>query len=214
MNRRREILTLEELVERTNSELRRLPAGDDAAPFVERTIRYYVAQGLLPRSGTRGPGARYPEGLVWRLLFIRRLQREAALTLEHIRQAVETVSEDTMQRVVLGKEELNIRGSASAAVLARRGASGERGEMMLPSRALPTERASKNPKSYLDQVADQFGRPTTAKPADEAKRLRSRTLWKNERAMIRVRGAVTPAQQRQLEHLGALLANILEEGEQ
>jgi DNA-binding transcriptional MerR regulator len=49
-----------------------------------RTIRYYLAQGLLPASGESGPGAHYGEGHLDRLRLTRRLQAQH-LPLSEIR---------------------------------------------------------------------------------------------------------------------------------
>jgi DNA-binding transcriptional MerR regulator len=48
----------------------------DLAEVTPRTIRYYVAQGLLPSPDRVGPGALYGPGHLGRLRLIRRLQRE------------------------------------------------------------------------------------------------------------------------------------------
>jgi DNA-binding transcriptional MerR regulator len=48
----------------------------DLADVTPRTIRYYVAQGLLPSPDRVGPGAVYSPGHLDRLRLIRRLQRE------------------------------------------------------------------------------------------------------------------------------------------
>ena len=173
-------------------------------------MRYYVSEGLLPRSGTRGPGARYPEGFIWRLLFVRRLQREERLALDDIRYAMEQVTEDTMQRVVQGTEPLDISGGATAEELRKRLRSGEQ---VVPLVAMhrSTEDDAGSPIDYLDQVAGKFGQQPSKRPPLRKSTLQSHTVWRNDRAMIRVRGRVTPAQKKQIEHLGALLANILEE---
>ncbi|HSL34194.1 MAG TPA: MerR family transcriptional regulator [Candidatus Limnocylindrales bacterium] len=55
------------------------------AGVTPRTVRYYVAQGLLPSPGTSGPGAKYDDGHLDRLRLIRKLQREH-LPLAEIRQ--------------------------------------------------------------------------------------------------------------------------------
>lgn len=57
-----------------------------------RTIRYYQQQGLLRAPGQRGPGARYGEGDLNRLLLIRTLQREH-LPLAEIRRRLEAMSD-------------------------------------------------------------------------------------------------------------------------
>jgi DNA-binding transcriptional MerR regulator len=48
----------------------------DLAGTTPRTVRYYVALGLLPSPGQVGPGARYSDSHLARLRLIRKLQRE------------------------------------------------------------------------------------------------------------------------------------------
>lgn len=65
----------------------------DLADVTPRTVRYYVAQGLLRSPGTTGPGARYDDGHLARLRLIRRLQREH-LPLAEIRARLAAVTDD------------------------------------------------------------------------------------------------------------------------
>jgi DNA-binding transcriptional MerR regulator len=48
----------------------------DLAGVTPRTIRYYLAQGLLPATGQSGPGTRYTSAHLARLRLVRRLQAE------------------------------------------------------------------------------------------------------------------------------------------
>ena len=57
----------------------------DLAGVTPRTVRYYLAQGLLPAVGQSGPGSKYGEGHLARLRLIRRLQAEH-LPLAEIRR--------------------------------------------------------------------------------------------------------------------------------
>ncbi len=101
--------TLPELLEKANALRARIPELADTPAFTERTVYYYVQQRLLPRrAGQRGPGTRYPEDFLYRLLFIRRLQKEKALSLAHIREILQRVSPDTVRAVALGEEPLEI----------------------------------------------------------------------------------------------------------
>jgi DNA-binding transcriptional MerR regulator len=65
------------------------------AGVTTRTVRYYVAQGLLPAVGTAGPGAKYGDAQLARLRLIRRLQRDH-LPLAAIRQQVERLDDATV----------------------------------------------------------------------------------------------------------------------
>jgi DNA-binding transcriptional MerR regulator len=60
----------------------------DLAGVTPRTVRYYLAQGLLPAVGQTGPGSKYGEAHLARLRLIRRLQAEH-LPLAEIRRRLE-----------------------------------------------------------------------------------------------------------------------------
>jgi DNA-binding transcriptional MerR regulator len=59
----------------------------DEAGVTRRTVHYYIAQGLLPASGTEGRGTKYGQAHLDRLRLIRELQR-AHLPLADIRQRI------------------------------------------------------------------------------------------------------------------------------
>ena len=63
------------------------------ADVTPRTVRYYIAQGLLRSPGTTGTGARYDDGHLARLRLIRRLQREH-LPLAEIRARLAALTDE------------------------------------------------------------------------------------------------------------------------
>jgi len=63
------------------------------ADVTPRTVRYYVALGLLPSPEAAGPATRYGEGHLARLRMIRRLQRDH-LPLAEIRIRLERMADD------------------------------------------------------------------------------------------------------------------------
>jgi DNA-binding transcriptional MerR regulator len=65
------------------------------ADVTPRTIRYYVAQGLLPSPEAAGPATRYTEGHLLRLRLIRRLQRDH-LPLAEIRARLERMGDEAI----------------------------------------------------------------------------------------------------------------------
>jgi DNA-binding transcriptional MerR regulator len=58
----------------------------DASGIEPRTLRSWVAQGLLPAPLSRGAGARYPAGTVERLLAIRTMRDLLGMSLSDIRR--------------------------------------------------------------------------------------------------------------------------------
>ena len=58
-----------------------------------RTIRYYIAQGLIPASGESGPGAHYGQGHLDRLRLTKRLQQQH-LPLAEIRGRLAVLTDD------------------------------------------------------------------------------------------------------------------------
>jgi DNA-binding transcriptional MerR regulator len=68
----------------------------DLAGVTPRTVRYYLAQGLLPAIGPSGPGSRYDTGHLARLRLIRRLQTEH-LPLAEIRRRLDDLDEDQIR---------------------------------------------------------------------------------------------------------------------
>ena len=71
----------------------------DLAGVTPRTIRYYIAQGLLPSPGKAGPGATYTDGHLNRLRLVKRLQREH-LPLAEIRSRLAALDDATVAGLV------------------------------------------------------------------------------------------------------------------
>ncbi len=71
----------------------------ERADVTPRTVRYYIQQGLLRSPGSPGPGAKYDEGHLSRLLLIRRLQREH-LPLSEIRRRLESLTDEEVCRAL------------------------------------------------------------------------------------------------------------------
>jgi DNA-binding transcriptional MerR regulator len=71
----------------------------DLAGATPRTIRYYIAQGLLASPGRVGPGTTYTDGHLNRLRLIKRLQREH-LPLAEIRSRLAALDDATVAALV------------------------------------------------------------------------------------------------------------------
>src|SRR5712691_10060824 len=70
-----------------------LTALADLAGVTPRTVRYYLAQGLLPGVGQTGPGSKYGDGHLARLRLIKRLQAEH-LPLAEIRRQLDGLADE------------------------------------------------------------------------------------------------------------------------
>ena len=68
------------------------------ADVSQRTVRYYIQQGLLPSPETRGPGAHYGQEHLDRLRLIRRLQKEH-LPLAEIRRRLAELGPREIRRL-------------------------------------------------------------------------------------------------------------------
>ena len=66
------------------------------ANVTPRTVRFYVAQGLLPGPAGRGPASRYSQGHLRRLLLIRQLQQQF-LPLAEIRRTLDQADAEESQ---------------------------------------------------------------------------------------------------------------------
>jgi DNA-binding transcriptional MerR regulator len=84
------------------------PAGTDrltlseltaAADVSVRTVRYYIAEGLLPPPDGSGPGSSYTRGHLDRLRLIQRL-KEAYLPLKEIRRRLSGLGDDEVRNVL------------------------------------------------------------------------------------------------------------------
>jgi len=126
----------------------------DEAGVTRRTVHYYIAQGLLPSSGSEGRGSRYGRGHLERLLLIRELQREH-LPLAEIRRRLQTLSDQQVSDLLTVGEHLAPPRSSAydyiQSVLA--GTS---------SRAMPVQMAAPRPAL---KAAPAPGAPAPAKSA-------------------------------------------------
>lgn len=137
------------------------------ADVTPRTVRYYIAQGLLRPASGAGPGARYDDGHLYRLRLIRRLQRDH-LPLVEIRRRLDALTDDEVER--LASEPAPVTDSASDYIARQLGSRGIRAGVPSPGvpvadipplgpHGLPTPRIG--PAS---RPADPEDPPTTPEP--------------------------------------------------
>lgn len=71
----------------------------DLSDVTPRTVRFYIAQGLLRPPSGAGPAARYDDGHLYRLRLIRRLQKDH-LPLAEIRTRLDALDDRDVERLV------------------------------------------------------------------------------------------------------------------
>ena len=87
-------MTLEELLAKTNEKQAELWPTGQVRAITDRTLRYWINEGLLPKRATRGPQTTYPEAFIDRLLFIRHMQQHTSLSLRQIKTQLESRSDE------------------------------------------------------------------------------------------------------------------------
>ena len=176
----------------------------DRAGVSQRTVRYYIQQGLLPSPETRGPGAHYGPEHLDRLRLIRRMQREH-LPLAEIRRRLEALHPTEIRRLVEHSPVPNddardyIRGVLSAGAPSLSQTRRARTKLAPPA-------VTEAPLSFFE---------ATVPPAASAKQLPVRSQWDRiplgADIELHVRRPLTREQNRQIERLLQAARHILEE---
>ena len=184
----------------------------DLAGVTPRTVRYYLAQGLLPGVGVAGPGAKYDDTHLARLRLIRRLQADHR-PLAEIRRQLETVDDET----VLALEDAVEPPSDSALEYLRRVA-GATAPPPAPAAAAPTlPRRSVGESPALPYLRRPSGPPTMPArelPSEVAPRPR-RSQW--ERIVLgpdvelHIRRPLTRSTAKRVDRLIEIAHDLLEE---
>ncbi|HEY3333883.1 MAG TPA: MerR family transcriptional regulator [Candidatus Limnocylindrales bacterium] len=132
------------------------------AGVTPRTIRYYVAQGLLPSPEAAGPATKYGEGHLARLRLIKRLQREH-LPLAEIRGRIERMGDDDVRELLDANTEPPVQPAPAATLAFVRG-------LMVQSGVQPrvAESRASYPRSgaiFEPMIPDGFPTPALPPPS-------------------------------------------------
>jgi DNA-binding transcriptional MerR regulator len=94
-------ISYEDALDRRPVDVERLTLSEltAAADVSVRTVRYYIAEGLLPPPEGSGPGSAYTQGHLDRLRLIQRL-KEAYLPLKEIRRRLSGLSNDEVRSLL------------------------------------------------------------------------------------------------------------------
>jgi DNA-binding transcriptional MerR regulator len=150
-----------------------------------RTIRYYIAQGLIPSPGKEGRGTRYPDSTLDRLRLIAKL-RDAHQPLVEIRTKLASLTDDETAQLAAAPPEPAVVGSAIDYIRGILGTSAARlseDESSLAS--LDTPAFLRRPPSRIPEYrpalsvgrAIPAGPAPTPAPAPSAQAGRGRSQW-------------------------------------
>ena len=192
----------------------------DLAGVTPRTVRYYLAQGLLPAVGQMGPGSKYTRAHLARLQLVRRLQAEH-LPLAEIRRRLETLGDEEVRDLVGATEPPPPTGTAleylrtvlGGSLASRAGTQQDVGPAPAPSLQIAAERPVAAPalmrahRSLSEAPPIETEEPT-ARPSD-------RSQW--ERIVLvpdielHIRRPLPRAQNKQVDRLVTIARELLEE---
>lgn len=176
----------------------------DVAGVTPRTVRYYLAQGLLPAVGQSGPGSKYDSGHLARLRLIRRLQTEH-LPLSEIRRRMDGLADDDIR---------SLAGNAAPAPPT------ESALDYLRSVLAPADPSAPSPAPHA--VAERLDEPYAPTPSTSAAAPEAPSAQPIERSQwerivlasdveLHIRRPLARAQNKQVDRLVTIARELLEE---
>src|SRR5215208_6685023 len=113
-----DVISFEDALDQRPMDGERLTLGEltAAAEVSVRTVRYYIAEGLLPPPEGSGPRSAYNQGHLDRLRLIQRL-KEAYLPLKEIRRRLSGLSDDEARKLLADEDHRGTPGSAPGSEL-------------------------------------------------------------------------------------------------
>ncbi len=200
----------------------------DLAGITPRTVRYYLAQGLLPAVGQTGPGSKYDDGHLARLRLIRRLQAEH-LPLAEIRRRLEGLGDAEVHDLVGASEPAPppdtaleyIRTVLSGPLVGRSVQRPNLRPMIPPPLRIATTGPASAPAAPLENLTlaetpiEPYSASGSSAQADTAVRPSDRSQW--ERIVLvpdvelHIRRPLPRAQNKQVDRLVTIARELLEE---
>jgi DNA-binding transcriptional MerR regulator len=182
----------------------------DRARVTPRTVHFYIQQGLLPPSGTTGPGARYTQEHVDRLRLIRLLQNEH-LPLAEINRRLRGLSSDDVRALV--EERRQVRESAHGSALDYIRSVLKQPPDRIAATRLPA--SSRSAGSAGSAFPEPRASARSAFPEPRAETTLGRSQWEridlSEGIELHVRRPLTRQQQRKLDRLLVVAREIFED---
>lgn len=185
----------------------------DLAGVTPRTVRYYLAQGLLPAVGQTGPGSKYDAGHLARLRLIRRLQAEH-LPLAEIRRRLDGLDEGDIRDLAAGPEPAAPVGSALDYLRTVLGESSPR--PAAPARLTRTAAPFAAPGlAEAGGSGESYRSTPPPAPAEPAPSTVERSQWERIALApdieLHIRRPLARAQNKQVDRLVAIARELLEE---
>ncbi len=186
----------------------------DLAGVTPRTVRYYLAQGLLPAVGQSGPGSKYDPGHLARLRLIRRLQGEH-LPLAEIRRRLDDLAEDEIRDLAGSRDPAPPTGSALDYLRTVLGDAPGR----LPGTARLLRTVAPAPAQAPDRVAEpsggSSGTASAPDPAEATSPPLERSQWERIALApdieLHIRRPLSRSQNKQVDRLVTIARELLEE---
>jgi DNA-binding transcriptional MerR regulator len=194
-----------------------------------RTIRYYLTQGLIPRSGESGPGAHYTQGHLDRLLLIKRLQAEYLPNAE-IRRRLAPLSDADVADLVGKTDDSKPTAPTTSALEYVRNllapASSARVEQPVLRRVAMTRSVAFEPPARAEEAPARLDEETaaphaamsmpTAPPSVEKQTpIPERSQWERlslgENIELHIRRPLSRPEQRRVERLITIARQVLDE---
>ena len=167
-------MTFEELLAQANKAQKKFLPKEKQQPITERTLRYWIAKGVLEKRATRGPNTSYPEAFVWRVVLTRLHQLSYSTPLDDIAQIQSETADDDVEGAVQAFTRIQATGRPDAPV---RQKAQKKGADEQPKTEEPTERR---------KPVDPYGDNYQTKIAANAKLQGKRPMPSYESSMERI----------------------------
>ena len=155
-------MTFDELLAQANKAQKKFLPKDKHQPITERTLRYWIAKGILEKRTTRGPNTSYPEAFVWRVVLTRLHQLSYSTPLDDIAKIQSETADDEVKSAVEAFTRLQATGRADKPV---RQKAPKKAAKEPPQTEKPTER-----RKPVDPYIDNYQRKIAANAKLQGKR--------------------------------------------
>ncbi|MDC3124147.1 hypothetical protein OBB00_05465 [Gammaproteobacteria bacterium] len=173
-------MTFEELLAQANKAQKKFLPKDKHQPITERTLRYWIAKGVLEKRPTRGPNTSYPEAFVWRVVLTRLHQLSYSTPLDDIAKIQSETADDDVKGAVEAFTRLQATGRADKPV---RQKAPKKAIKEPPQTEKPTER-----RKPVDPYIDNYQRKIAANAKLQGKRPMPSYESSMERILDELRG--------------------------